>query len=180
MANSFLSFLLFRNYNIKTPLFVDQFDFVLSIFYLHSHCFRPFHHLLIPSVFLLNYLCTLPAIGYCTSFTFSIKIDRFSGLSQVTDTLIGISNPPCSKGEAMGFFLKTSTSYLAPSKIEYHTYRESSLPMTNNYPAKFSPHCNSTSYCKFIVFIVYLSFKRHHLFFIRFPISTVLINMISS
>ena len=68
-----------------------------------------------------------PVRGYSNSFTLAAKIDNFSASSHVTDTFTGISNSPCTNGEAIGFSLRTSASNLAPSPIENQIYRESSL-----------------------------------------------------
>ena len=65
--------------------------------------------------------------GYSTYFTLTTKIDNFLGSSHVTDTFIGISNPPCTNGEAIGFFWWTSASTLAPSPIKNQMYQESFL-----------------------------------------------------
>ena len=68
-----------------------------------------------------------PVKGYLTSLTLATKIDNFLGSSHVTDTFIGISNPPCTNGEAIGFFWWTSASTLAPSPIKNQMYQESFL-----------------------------------------------------
>ena len=44
-----------------------------------------------------------PVRGYSISFTLATKIDNFPGSSHVT--FIGISNPLCTNGEAIGFSL---------------------------------------------------------------------------
>ena len=119
--------------------------------------------------------------GYSTYFTLTTKIDNFLGSSHVTDTFIGISNPPCTNGEAIGFSLWTSASNLAPSPIEnryierallVRTQQQLTLSSLSSWPFQRLQLCCSGYYALYL--------ERYFLSNIRFRANSVWVCMVPS